>query len=380
MEIKRLKESDLAVNEPVEWNIYDAKGRFLVRKGMLLRSTRQIHKILQLKSFIKVDADALTEIDGEIHINNAMSPFHHIDVMLEKLSRVYRHIIYRPAAPEKNIPEKLRNISKRIISLCEYDLDATIGSIHLGKSYDYTILHPLHCAIIAYNLATKVGITDHRLNSIICAALTANLGMFELQKKLVDQPGPLNTQQLADVKKHTMRSSILLKRIGTFDKLWLEIVLQHHEKQDGSGYPRGLSGDEFIPEARIVGIADRYTAMMAPRLYRDGFSPAEALRRIFEDCGKEVDEELSGILIKDMGVFPPGSYVQLANNEIAIVARRSENTMQPIVKSIVAADGHYFHKPFARLTIEDKYRIVGLTKPPGSYQHNLLQIWDYNLT
>lgn len=378
MATRQLTEKDLTVAEPVKWHIYDGNGRLLVKKGMSLKSARQIEKIIRLQSFIKIDKDELEE-EKDVSVNDALSPFHHIDHVLDKLNKIFRYIVYKPANPAKKIPDKLINISKNIVGLCEYDMDATIGSIHVGKEYDYTIIHPLHCAVISYSLAMKIGINDNRLHSIICAALTSNLGMFELQKELIQQKGPLSPKQQAEVEKHTMRSTVLLKRMGVLDKLWLEVVLQHHEKQDGTGYPRKMSREDFITEARILAIADRYHAMVSPRNYRDGLSPTEALKRIFQDRGKEVDEKLSAMLIKEMGIYPPGSYVQLANQEVAIVARRGEDRMKPQVKSIVAPDGRHYANPRSRDTSDKKYRILGLTNPPANYEHNLPKLWDYDL-
>ncbi|MDX1811067.1 MAG: HD domain-containing phosphohydrolase [Gammaproteobacteria bacterium] len=373
-----LTEQDLALNEPLKWHIFDGEGRLLVKKGMVLRSERQIAKIIRLSSFIKTKDE---EIDSELadSVSSDLSPFHHIDNVLNKLNKIFRYIVYKPANPEKKIPDKLMTISKNIVGLCEYDMDATLGAIHVGQEYDYTVIHPLHCAIISYSLAQKIGINDNRLNSIICAALTSNLGMFDLQRKLFEQQGPLNEIQRKEVEKHTMRSTVLLKRIGVIDKLWTEVVLQHHEKQDGTGYPRKLAGKDFILEARILAIADRYHAMVSPRTYRDSLSPTEALKNIFQGRGKEVDESLSAMLIKEMGIFPPGSYVQLASKEVAIVARRGEDRMKPLAKAIVAPDGRYYDKPKSRDTGDKKYRIAGLTNPPVNYDHNLPQLWDYDL-
>ncbi len=380
MPVRELKDKDLVIGEPVSWHIYDSEGRLLVKKGMVLRSPRQVAKLLRLRAVIREKArDEMDDLQEDVSVNDALSPFHHIEAVLEKLNKIFRYMIYKPANPAKKIPDKLLALSNGIIELCEYDIDATIGSIHVGRDHDYTIIHPLHCAIISYVLATKVGIRDRRLNSILCAALTSNLGMFELQKVLENQPRRLTPEQKAEVEKHTMRSAILLRRNNTLDKLWVEIVLQHHEKQDGSGYPRGLKGKQFIREARILAVADRYHAMVSSRNYRQGLSPTEALKHIFTDRGKEVDEGLSALLIKEMGIYPPGAYVQLKNGETAIVARRGKNKMKPLVKSLVAPNGRYYITPRARDTAEKEYRIMGLTNPPKNYRHDLVKIWDYDL-
>ncbi len=350
---------------------------------MLLRSDRQIAKLISLDAYRQIiDASYIDEASMDIEediSNSALSPFEQIDKVLRYLDRLFKIVIYKPANPKRKLGDKFYELSEGIIKLCEYDLDATIGTIHLGHDFDYTIVHPLHCAVLSYCLAMKVGIKNRRLNTIICAAITANLGMFELQNKLIQQAGPLSPSQRDDVNKHTMRSVVLLKRMGVYDKLWLEIVLQHHEKIDGTGYPRQLSKKKFITEAKILGIADRYHAMVAPRDYRQGLSPTAALKLIFQERGGEVDKKLGSVLIKEMGIYPPGAIVKLANREIAIVTRRGEDRMKPIVKSIFSSEGNRYVEPIAHDSKLKMYSIKGLCNAPENYKHNLFKLWDYNL-
>jgi len=377
--IKELRASDLSIDIPVSWHIYDGNGQLLIKKGMQLRSKRQIAKLISLKATRRIGVDENeAEIEAAV-INNVLSPFDQIEKALSYLDRLIKIVIYKPANLERKLPEKFLELSRGIIQLCEYDLDATIGSIHFGSKYEYTVIHPLHCAILSYCMAIKLGITGDRLNAMICAAITSNLGMFELQNKLMKQAGPLRREQRKEVDKHTMRSAVLLKRMGVTDKLWLEIVLQHHEKRDGTGYPRKLKGKQFIQEARILAIADRYHAMVAPRDYRVGLSPTEALKMIFQERGSEVDETLGSVLIKEMGIYPPGAIVELANNDIAIVTRRGEDAMRPAVKSIYSSDGEKYPEPIVRDSADSIYKIVGLCGAPKGYKHDLCKLWDYDL-
>ncbi len=380
MAIKTLKTTDLEINTPVDWHVYDGNGRLLLKKGMQLRSKRQIAKLVSLNAFRRVGANEPEELDvSDTTINTALSPFQQIEQVLDYLERLFKIVIYKPANPKKKLYDKFYELSHGIIQLCEYDLDATIGVIHSDHKHDYTIVHPLHCAILCYCLAIKVGITDRRLNSIICAAITSNMGMYELQSQLLKHQGALSPEQRDDVNKHTMRSAILLKRIGVIDRLWLEIVLQHHEKIDGSGYPRQLKGKKFIREARILGISDRYHAMVAPREYRKGMSPTDALKMIFQERGAEVDKKLGSILIKEMGIYPPGAVVKLTSNEIAIVTRRGEDRTKPLVKSIYAPDGAQYLEPVARDTANKDFKVLGMCHAPLDYTLDPYKLWDYNL-
>jgi len=376
MPIKNLKEKHLKPGKTVKWHVYDGAGRLLLKKGMLIRSAAQVKKLIAFEAFIRVGEEV--EL-AEISINNALSPFHHIDEVVEQLDVLFKEIIYKPANLKRRLQEKLMLLSDNIIEMCVYDMDATLGSIHLLKKYGYTTVHPLHCAILCFALATTTGLKDRRLNSLICAALTSNLGMYELQDKLLAHQGRLTPELKTELEKHTMRSVILLRRLGVVDKLWIEIVLQHHEQQDGQGYPRRLVGGDFIREARILGLADRYHAMVSPRSYREGMSPTDALKKIFQERGQEVDEKLGEVLIKEMGTFPPGAFVKLANDESGIVVRRGEDRTRPVVKATLNPKDQAYNKPKTRDSDNKEFRVVGLCQPKDLGDVDLLDLWDYKL-
>jgi len=380
MAIKTIMPDELKINEPVKWHIYDGSGRLLIKEGMKLRSQSQIDKLIALEAFYRIieeEADNTEIIEGAI--NTALSPFEQIEELLDNMERLFETIVHEPAHSRKKLPEKLEELGDSVISLCEYDVDAVIGAIHIDQKHCYAIKHPLHCAVLSYVLAMKKGIQNRLLNTLVCAAITSNIGMFELQRgELMRHRGPLTALQRDKVEKHTMRSSVLLKRIGVKNKLWHEIVLQHHEKADGTGYPRTLAGKKFIIEARILGLVDRYGAMVAPREYRQAMAPTKALQQLFKERGPEVDAKLGALLIKEMGIYPPGASVVLANKEVAIVTRRGEDRMKPIVKSIYSFEGgKRYPKPITHDSEVQMHRIMGLVELPGDYVVDLYELWDY---
>ncbi len=378
MAIKVISPTELIVEQEIEWHIYDGAGRLLMKKGGRVHSRQQIDKLINLGAFYRIN-EAEPEVT-EVVVNSALSPFEQVVEVLDYMEKLFIVIIHEPAHSKKRIPKKIFELSRSIILLCEYDLDAVIGFIHLDQEHDYAVKHPLHCAILCYVLALVKGIAGRRLNTIVCAAITSNLGMFELQRgELMAHQGPLTPEQRDEVDKHTMRSAVLLKRIGVMDKLWKEIVLQHHEKIDGTGYPRGLSGRKFILEARMLGLADRYSAMVSPREYRQGITPTLALKMLFKERGLEVDEKLGAVLIKEMGIYPPGSTVELANKELAVVTRRGQNVMKPIVKSVFACEGgNRYPIPIAHDSGGLLHGIAGLVELSPNYVFDVFELWDYS--
>lgn len=375
MVTKVLREKDLAIDESIKDHIYDGSGRLLMKKGTLLRTKSQINKLISLNAICRLDdIDMLgPEINGEL------TPFEQIEGILNYLTYLFEIIVHEPAHPKKKVSDKFFDLSNTIIKLCELDIDAVMGWIHLGQVSDYAAKHPLQCAVFNLVLAKKLGINGRRLNSIICAAITANLGMYQLQHSaLLSHQGALTESQRERIDKHAMRSVVLLKRNGILDKLWLEIILQHHEKLDGTGYPRKLKGKRFVVEGRMLGLADRYCAMISSREYREAMTPSDALKRLFRVSGPEVDVKLTSVLIKEIGIYPPGAVVELVNKEIAIVTRRGEDKMIPVVKSIFTADGNRYPEPLERDSRSRTFQIAGLSDLPDAYISDLYALWDYN--
>lgn len=376
-ETQILSSKDLPIGEPLQWDVFDRQGRLLLRQGMSLKSDAQVLKVISYGANRLASAEASN--DSEEETNDVLSPFDDIDRTIKEVARVYHTILKKVASDSAHVQEQVIELCGRLIELCDYDLDALLGSLHLENKYQYAILHPVSTAILSYVIADKIDLSMETRVSIMAAALTSNIGMFELQQKLVRQQTPLTEEQQEAVKKHPINSAVLLKHWGVKDRLWLEIVLQHHEQKDGSGYPRKLSGDKFIKEARILGIADRYHALLSPRRYRRGLFPTEALSRLFKDRGKEVDEELTLAFVQEIGIYPPGAIVRLKNGDTAIVTRRGEDKMKPMVKCIVNERGVMLPSPVQRDTNYKLQEITGMCQAIPNYTPDMKLLWDYNL-
>lgn len=375
MEKIAITRTDLLIGQPLGWDIYDQQNRLLLKKGMVLHSLKQILKITELGAYRHED-DKPEELQ-EIH--DVLSPFDRIANLAFSVEGVLTAIAGLKADSDEDFNAKILNLCDELIELCEYDIDAVIGAIHIDEQYRYTVMHPLHTGILCYIVAQCLKFEVDKTVCLLAAALTSNVGMFHLQETLQTQDDSLSLEQRKDVANHPVRSAKLLKRAGIRNKLWLEIVLQHHEQVDGSGYPRQLKSGQFFEEARILGLADRYHAMISPRGYRKGLSPTQALKKLFQTRGKEIDEKLALVFIKEVGIYPPGSFVRLKNGETAMVTRRTVDSMKPEVKCLLAANGGANKKPKLRNTTESAYEIVGLCAPLQEYDKNLKVLWDYTV-
>ncbi|MGQ0710922.1 MAG: HD-GYP domain-containing protein [Rhodoferax sp.] len=185
------------------------------------------------------------------------------------------------------------------------------------------------------------------------AALTMNIGMAQVQDQLANQKEPPTLAQRRIIDEHSHKSAQVLERLGIDSHEWLEVVRNHHQQVPGPLGPRTLS--ERI--TRLIQRADMFAAKLAPRASRAPVAPAQAMQSCYYDENRQVDE--AGVaLIKALGVYPPGTFVRLATEEIAVVVKRGSNTSMPRVAVLVNRSGMPTIEPIQRDTSLREHRVV----------------------
>lgn len=177
--------------------------------------------------------------------------------------------------------------------------------------------------------------------------------MTQLQDDLAQQRSPLSTEQAKEIDFHSERSVALLHRLGVGDALWLEAIKYHHFRDPGKLGEKTL-GRQM---ARIIQRADIFGARIAPRIGRTPMSVTSAMQACYYDETKSVDEA-GAALVKTLGIYPPGAWVQLASQESGIVVRRSQHAATPRVAVFLNRDGMPCD-PLPRDTSQPAYKITG---------------------
>lgn len=254
-------------------------------------------------------------------------------------------------------------IALDIQELCMDYPDAMLMSIHMYNKGSYTIHHPIDMAIMCELISLRQGITnkEHR-QFIIASALTCDFSMRDMQKILQSQTAPLSNEQREVIGYHTVQSVAMLLSAGVVEPLWLDTVAQHHERIDGSGYPLQYKGDQISEGAKILAISDRYCSMVTGRTYHNALHGKDALSVFLSEDKELYDKNIVVMLISEISIYPPGSFVQLANDEFAVVTHRGagqaqHSKIQPTVLSFANADGEIFDTPIIRECNNEKYQV-----------------------
>jgi response regulator RpfG family c-di-GMP phosphodiesterase len=178
-------------------------------------------------------------------------------------------------------------------------------------------------------------------------ALLFDIGMTKVPKELLHKTTPLTPEERAIVEKHTTEGFDMLRTQHDISLLSAHCALQHHERYDGSGYPRGLKGNEIHEYAQIIAIADVYDALTSPRSYRNRYSPSEAIEYLFAAGNTLFDLELIKLFCRHVSVYPVATTVMLNTGQIAVVTANNPLAVhRPVVRILREADGRPVSTPY----------------------------------
>jgi HD-GYP domain-containing protein (c-di-GMP phosphodiesterase class II) len=242
------------------------------------------------------------------------------------------------------------------VTLIERDADVSIYTFVRQENiqfFNYGFTHSVHTAIAGVLMARRLGWPSDQILVLTQAALIMNVAIATLQGRIATQDTPLRESQKTAIRAHPGQSVALLAQAGVTDAAWLTAVAQHHEHPDGSGYPDGRTEIETL--ALVLHFADTLTAKISPRASRLGVSIQQAARELFqEDHGGA----MASALIKELGIYPPGDFVQLKSGELAVVMRRAANAKTPIAAGVTDQAGLPVARTMRRDTADPEFAIV----------------------
>ncbi len=224
--------------------------------------------------------------------------------------------------------------------------DALI-SLSRIKNYDeYTYEHSINVAVLSLNLGASLGILDEELKRLGVGALLHDVGKLEIPPELVKRQGPLDPDEFEVMRSHAARGARQLLEAHDVHDASAAVALNHHERWDGSGYPRGLERASIGKFGLVGAVADVYDAMTTRRPYQAALEPAQALRRLFEWAGSLFHPLYVQRFIQCMGVHPIGTVVVLDTGEVGVVVRQNRNhLLRPWVRLVTTPDGRPLPSP-----------------------------------
>ncbi|MEN9456764.1 MAG: hypothetical protein RL210_2283 [Pseudomonadota bacterium] len=355
---QRISVGDIQLGKPLPWAVSDANGKLLLREGFVIETDAQLNRLIEQGMFVDEDSRGkrLEVVQGNTEPPSAVQLITEARNQLMQISRKLKNVDFDPQ-------QKASEIARLVQQACNINRDVALAMILLKQEGSYAIRHLIGCAVVSCIVGRAMNMADEELQATLKAAMTMNLGMIEVQDKLNSFGGELTPALQAAIQSHPKKSVEILKQLGITDTLWLEMVLQHHETEDGSGYPGKPSGEQIRRGAKVIHMADRYTARISKRENRPLALPNQALRELFLERGQTVEPAIAAYFVKELGLYPPGTLVRLTNGETGIVSKASDNARTPWIHSLIGPRGAPLSFPIRRKTSEALYAIHDVVDP-----------------
>jgi len=256
---------------------------------------------------------------------------------------------------------------------------ALISLARLKTADDYTYMHSVAVCAMMIALSRQLGLSETQTRSAGLAGLLHDLGKAVMPPGILNKPGKLTDEEFAIMRAHPVEGHKMLKMVGDMDPMAMDVCLHHHEKVDGSGYPKGLKDKEITLFAKMGAVCDVYDAITSNRPYKAGWDPAESLRKMAEWCEGHFDRAVFQAFVKSLGIYPIGSLVRLASGKIAVVIEQTNKSLiTPRVKAFYSVKSELRITPeivdLSSANANDK--IVGREDPSQWNFPDLNELWS----
>lgn len=320
--------------------ICNQNGQVLIQKNVLL-TERMISRLRELQvQYLYIHDDRT----ADIFVQDAISQETRAEAMKtikDTFTRVVKEGSLNYMADDPSVAKNFKGLVRNILHDIRSQNQVMNMLAEVQTTDNYTFQHSLNVTLYTLALASKLGYLERQLIEIGIGAILHDVGKCFVPLAILNKAGKLSDEEFTLIKEHTTNGFNMIRKIPEISLLSAHCAYQHHERLDGSGYPRGLKGDEIHEYSKIIAIADVYDALTTNRSYRQPALPHEALEIITSGAGILFDERLVEAFKQAIAFYPLGVGVRLNTGEYGIIVDHNKNLPgRPIVRVLEDEAGH----------------------------------------
>ncbi|TCZ76139.1 HD-GYP domain-containing protein [Paenibacillus albiflavus] len=327
-------------------NIYSADGVILLAENVEL--TEHLIKRLQTHGITNIYVQDHRTDDIEIHEPLRMETKAKV---LVEIRSSFRKMMYDTNSDNRHTYSFLGKKFREVFSLILDDISdhreamSLITNICVMDSHLYQ--HSMNVCVYTSLLGIAQGYSREELYSLGLGSLLHDVGKVKIPKEILFKPGKLTDEEFKEIQKHTTYGFKMLKDEANIPLISAHCAFQHHERMNGSGYPRGIGGDDIHEYAQWIGIVDSFDAMTSQRVYRQAKLPHYALDILMADAGTLYDKQKVEVFRNKIAIYPIGMTVALSTGEVGVVVDLNNDYLhRPIVRILQDQDGQDLHAPY----------------------------------
>ncbi len=230
--------------------------------------------------------------------------------------------------------EGAESLVEEINQSMERNPNALLTLIRLKNVNEYTYMHSVAVCMLMVALGRQLGLDAAQIKQAGTAGLLHDIGKMVIPNEVLNKPGQLTDEEFVIMKSHPERGWEILKSCYQVHETALDVCLHHHERVDGKGYPKKLSGDALTLFARMGAVCDVYDAISSDRCYKPAWSPAESIRKMASWKDGHFDETVFQAFVKTIGIYPSGTLLKLKSGRLGMVMEQSTKKLTtPSIKT-----------------------------------------------
>lgn len=299
--------------------IFGGDGRVLLTNGVKLTSTF-------LKKLKEMEYTHLYVYEPEDQTMITFTPPISDSTNSEALQGVRDSFIQATKRQNMNLKYVYKAVDYIIDEILENPL-VLHNVIDIYNHSTYIYLHSVNVCVISTIIGKRLELARDKVKELAIGALLHDLGMVCIEPLIIETSSCLTKKEFEQIREHSKFGYDLLRTVPNLSILTAHVAYQHHEREDGSGYPRRLTGKDIHIYAKIVAVADSYDAMTSSRIYKKALWSHEAIAELKNQTPTKYDPEVVEALIRSVALYPVGSVVLLSTNEEAVVVNVSTKSI-----------------------------------------------------
>ncbi|MBM7562694.1 HD domain-containing phosphohydrolase [Fusibacter tunisiensis] len=311
--------------------VYDDKCQLLLAKDAVLTES-YIHRLSQANVQCVYIEDELSQ---GLEFENVIPDTLKIK-SINTIKQAFKTLSERKSATYTvgNI-DAIKDVIESLMSAIYANKDTLFCMTELMGTDMYTYNHSAEVAILSMMVAKSMGFNNLFIEKIGMGALLHDIGKMKIDSSIVHKNSELTEDEYEEMKKHPQLGYDLMKEIYNISPISRQIILLHHEKLNGVGYPLGLEESDIPVHVRVVTICDIFNAITSSRSYKKKMNADEALEVLRVESVYELDREIYHHLMKVANIYPAGTLVELSNGQLAIVVKENKEAQtRPVVQIV----------------------------------------------